>query len=187
MRLERFLCDYGCLMSGLVSVPIAVTMEISSIEFIINSTNAKCIICPSDISSKISQLNCPSLQYLIEINDNSKSVTTIQKPYQQTQCVTNNKITVTTLQNLIQDNKDKDPCYHHMKEDEIITLVYTSGSTGLPKGSILTEDTWNQSIQLHFMPQDPMVMIVWSIMDRKDATVTLTNGGRVAIYNGVCY
>ena len=69
-------------------------------------------------------------------------------------------------------------------EDELETLVYTSGSTGIPKGAMFTAKAWRSQLCHKWASSGIDVSVTWSISDRKNDFRHLYYGGAVAIYNG---
>jgi len=74
--------------------------------------------------------------------------------------------------------------------DEIRTLMYTSGSTGLPKGTIMSDDLVNHEIAKKWGPYKPLVIIAYMPlahgMQRNASIHCFANGGRMGIFNDVC-
>jgi fatty acid CoA ligase FadD9 len=70
------------------------------------------------------------------------------------------------------------------KPDELETLVYTSGSTGIPKGAMFSASAWHGQLCHHYAPTTIQKSVSWSISDRKNDYRHLYYGGAVAIYNG---
>jgi fatty acid CoA ligase FadD9 len=70
------------------------------------------------------------------------------------------------------------------KPDELETLVYTSGSTGIPKGAMFSASAWKDQLCHHYATSDIERSVSWSISDRKNDYRHLYYGGAVAIYNG---
>lgn len=68
--------------------------------------------------------------------------------------------------------------------DELETLVYTSGSTGIPKGAMFTASSWRSQLCHQWASSGIDTSVTWSISDRKNDYRHLYYGGAVAIYNG---
>lgn len=68
--------------------------------------------------------------------------------------------------------------------DELETLVYTSGSTGIPKGAMFTAKAWHGQLCHKWASAGVDTSVTWSISDRKNDYRHLYYGGCVAIYNG---
>ncbi len=51
------------------------------------------------------------------------------------------------------------PGFVARKESEVLTLVFTSGSTSVPKAAIVTDGKWNHSLHLRYAPHDPLVTL----------------------------
>jgi len=78
----------------------------------------------------------------------------------------------------------QDPPMVITKPSELETLVYTSGSTGLPKGAMFTADAWKNQLCHQNASTNIDKSVSWSISDRKNDFRHLYYGGAVAIYNG---
>lgn len=50
----------------------------------------------------------------------------------------------------------------HRNPEAIHSLVYTSGSTGVPKGAIMTEKRWTKFVSINFSLPYPLVHISYA-------------------------
>jgi long-subunit acyl-CoA synthetase (AMP-forming) len=73
--------------------------------------------------------------------------------------------------------------------NEIATLMYTSGSTGLPKGTIVFNKTQNSELSGRSVFLSPLVMVSYMplahAMQRSSSYVCLAGGGHTGIFQGV--
>ena len=71
------------------------------------------------------------------------------------------------------------------KKNKIFTVLFTSGSTGSPKGVPMLSHQWNERDMNTYASKDPLVamshMPLSHITDRHHVYVTLFNGGRVGV------
>ncbi len=131
-RYEWQICDLAILGIGCVTVPIYQSQRPEEIEYIINDSETKVLICEdTDQLAKWKNIaaKCPSVKDVIVI-DGYKGKS--EGLYSWKDFLINGK-------NWLKNNEFnfEDSCKKSQLED-IATIIYTSGTTGSPKGVVLT-------------------------------------------------
>ncbi|RTZ15221.1 AMP-dependent synthetase [Vibrio aquaticus] len=127
---EWFISDLAMMLGDFVSVPIFPTAGADTIEYCLTHSESKVLIA--------GKLDDPAAtQQVIDANTN---VVTIALPYD----------TAPSCQHQYKDLIDKHQPSEHRPEhydDKLMSLVYTSGTSGLPKGAMLTYGAFSWSVQ----------------------------------------
>lgn len=111
----EFIYSYlGASKAGAIVVPLNMMLTLQEIEYIVNESGANTIVIHPDIFQKLdkSKLSSLRIKNLVVLNDDFKSaVLKLGRPYEI-----------------------------EIAPDEICTYLYTSGTTGNPKGAMLTHN-----------------------------------------------
>src|SRR2546423_4517430 len=135
--LEWVLADQGCILSGVVTVPIYPTLTPAQVSYILNDCGARAVFISThekfkQVESEIK--HCPTIQHVVLFDRNDP-----------------NPATVLSLGELgLRELEEKERALQSQSPDlisdlatgarpeDLATIIYTSGTTGEPQGVMLT-------------------------------------------------
>jgi long-chain acyl-CoA synthetase len=134
-RSEWTLTDQACNVTGFVSVPLYDTLGPDAIEFIINHASVRVVVASIRELKALHQIRakCPTLEWVIVMDDTSYDqhmLASIPREMYQHRLSEIEKIGSSKLAQF--------PCVCNTTPSDILTICYTSGTTGMPKGVVLT-------------------------------------------------
>ena len=175
-RPEWIIADFACLIQSLITVPIYTELNDQDTTYIINNTSLSAVICDLERLPKFLRLapTCPSLRHVICMDP------TLERTDQ---------LSVHSMSDIEADGSMMEFDYCVNTPDRCITIVYTSGSSGMPKGAQLTEKAFRA-----LFPADPTGSdrervtfcyrsLAW-ITDRKAILSTFLRGGSIGFASG---
>jgi long-chain acyl-CoA synthetase len=144
---EYIAFDQGLMQLGMVNVSIYPTLSESEIQHILNDSQSVVVLVGTPfLLKKINKIkaNCPHLKYIITAFDDKKSDDVIS--YEEM---------VNEGKQLYPELKDKiEEQLKSVTPDDLSCLLYTSGTTALPKGAMLTHNNFMSNVQMgvHLIP-----------------------------------
>ncbi|MEA2489861.1 MAG: long-chain acyl-CoA synthetase [Acidobacteriota bacterium] len=184
-RPQWTMADFAALCLGAVSVPIYPTLLGWQIEYILNDAGIVAIVCSDrEQLQKISEIRAhiPTLQHVILVDGTPQAGVLLFQ-----EVVDNGKRLEAK-----QGTEWFDESRKSRKPDDLATLVYTSGTTGNPKGAMLTHGNITSNVVtvrdiVPFQPGDTALSILplSHILERMVDFLFLYKGGTIAYAENV--
>jgi long-chain acyl-CoA synthetase len=132
-RPEWVISDYAAMFNSIITVPLYDTLGLQALQFIINQVEMKVCCAANDKAKKLLEnaSSYPTLKKLIvfdEIDDELKKVSEEAS------------IEIYYFGDLEKEGKENRKDFILPKNETVGCICYTSGTTGNPKGAILTND-----------------------------------------------
>lgn len=182
-RPEWIVVDHACSAYSYISVPLYDTLGPDAVSYIVNHASVQVIFCvPQTLSSLLSFLSeMPSVRLIVVvggIEDNIPSVSS-----------TGAKII--TYSNLHDQGHNNLQPFSSPKPEDVATICYTSGTTGTPKGAVLTHanliaNSAGSSLGIKFYPSDTYIsyLPLAHIYERANQIALAHFGVAVGFYQG---
>jgi long-chain acyl-CoA synthetase len=133
-RTEWVVTDFACMLSGLITVPLYVSLSAEAIKYILKDSGS--VICFVSNELQLYKVlsvkdELPDFNFVISYNEIKTKEHENVLPFQK-------------LLNSFEETDDKDikniieESLQNISEEDIVTIIYTSGTTGVPKGVMLT-------------------------------------------------
>ncbi|CAN6374047.1 unnamed protein product [Urochloa humidicola] len=183
-RPEWIIVDHACAAYSYVSVPLYDTLGPDAVQFIVNHATVEVIFCvPQTLStllSFITQMPCVRLVVVVGGEDVKIPPTPA-----------NTGVQITTYLKLRNQGKMSPQPFRPPKPDDIATICYTSGTTGTPKGAVLSHENLianvaGSSLGIRFYPSDVYIsyLPLAHIYERANQVALLHYGVAIGFYQG---
>ncbi len=134
-RLEWILADLGVLCAGAATTTVYPSTEPDDAAFILNDSGSKVLIAENGGQvSKIADADLPNLTHIVVVDETDATasvpvITLAELERRGAQALADNPTLITEIAN-------------EVRADQLATLMYTSGTTGRPKGVELLHGGW---------------------------------------------
>ena len=134
-RPDWTLCDLATICTGAVVAPIYQTSSADEARHVLSDSEAKLVFCEtSEMVDKVEEVrdDCPSLEHIVVIEGDREGAMSLNDLRDKGQEV---------------DDEQFDERVEAISPDDLFTIVYTSGTTGPPKGCLLTHGNYRANIE----------------------------------------
>ncbi len=145
---EYVICDLACLYLGAISAPLQAHMASGDLSHIINEAQLVTLACSAEHMDQLEHVlpQCPGVRSVVIIDHlagDSALEATLQR-HRALFATMAHAPALWTLAEVQAAGQDQDLRAPAPKgsDDAVVSYMYTSGSTGLPKGAIFSERIW---------------------------------------------
>nr|CAB3459344.1 unnamed protein product [Digitaria exilis] len=183
-RPEWIIVDHACASYSYISVPLYDTLGPDAVQFIVNHATVEVIFCvPQTLStlfSFIAQMPCVRLIVVVGGDDANMPSTPVTAG-----------VEIITYSRLLIQGKASPQPFRPPKPEDIATICYTSGTTGTPKGAVLSHENLianvaGSSLDIKFYPSDVYIsyLPLAHIYERVNQVALLHCGVAIGFYQG---
>ena len=178
-RPEWTLVDCGAICAGAVVVPVYQTNSPEECRYVLQHSGARAVIC-EDVEQvdKVSQVHgdCPELEHIIALDGANGRVPSLDGLLASGMTV---------------DADAPDRIAAAIEPSDLATVVYTSGTTGPPKGCMLSHGNWISTLRMYesrLVIEDDLTIFLFlplaHVLARITQMVALDAGGTIAFWQG---
>lgn len=183
-RPEWMIVDHACSAYAYISVPLYDTLGPDAVKYIANHAVVQVIFCvPETLNSILSFLSdIPTVRLIVVVGGIDEQIPSLPS---------STGVKVVTYSTLLNQGRSSLQPFCPPKSDDIATICYTSGTTGTPKGAVLTHGNLIASVAgatfgVQFYPSDVYIsyLPLAHIYERANQVMTVYFGAAVGFYQG---
>ncbi|KAJ8491291.1 hypothetical protein OPV22_013012 [Ensete ventricosum] len=183
-RPEWIIVDHACSAYSYVSVPLYDTLGPDAVQYIVNHASIEVIFCvPQTLSILLSFLSqIPSVRLIVVVGGIDEKMPSV---------ASRTGVEIVTYSKLQSEGHSNLQPFSPPKPEDVATICYTSGTTGTPKGAVLTHksliaNSAGSSINVKFYPSDVYIsyLPLAHIYERVNQISLVYFGVAVGFYQG---
>ncbi|CAE6123939.1 unnamed protein product [Arabidopsis arenosa] len=183
-RPEWLVVDHACAAYSFISVPLYDTLGPDAVKFVVNHATLQAIFCvPQTLNILLSFLaEIPSIRLIVVVGGADEHLPSLPQ---------GSGVNIVSYQKLLTQGRSSLHPFSPPKPEDIATICYTSGTTGTPKGVVLTHgnliaNVAGSSVEAEFLPSDVYIsyLPLAHIYERANQIMAVYGGVTVGFYQG---
>ncbi|RHN82051.1 putative long-chain-fatty-acid--CoA ligase [Medicago truncatula] len=183
-RPEWLIVDHACSAYSYISVPLYDTLGPDAVKYIVNHALVQVIFCVSQtLNSLLSYLSeIPTVRLIVVVGGIDDQIPSLPS---------SDGVQIISYTKLFSQGRSNLQPFCPPKPEDVATICYTSGTTGTPKGAVLTHENFianvaGATIDEKFNPSDVYIsyLPLAHIYERANQVMTVYFGMAVGFYQG---
>ncbi|XVE89685.1 hypothetical protein DITRI_Ditri20bG0015800 [Diplodiscus trichospermus] len=183
-RPEWMVVDHACAAYSYISVPLYDTLGPDAVKYVVNHSGIQAIFCvPQTLKTLLSFISLiPSVHLIVVVGGDDEHLPLLPS---------SSSVKLISYLKLLYQGRSNLQSFCPPKSEDVATICYTSGTTGTPKGVVLTHGNLIASVAafcraLKFYPSDIYIsyLPLAHIYERTNQIICVYHGMGVGFYQG---